>query len=157
MKAVVCTKYGSPDVLQIKEIEKPSPKDNEVLIKIYATTVTSGDCRIRSFKSPILYWLPMRLVLGLGKPRRPVLGMELAGEIEAIGKDVKRFKKGDQIFGSTGMRFGAYAEFTCLPENSVMEIKPANATFEEAAALTFGGTSGLHFLRKGNIRQEPLG
>jgi NADPH:quinone reductase-like Zn-dependent oxidoreductase len=152
MKAIICTKYGTSDVLQLKEVEKPCPKDNEVLVKVHAATVTSADCRIRSFNSPILYWIPMRVLIGLRKPRKSILGVELAGEIEAIGKDVKRFKKGDPIFALTGLRFGAYAEYTCLPEDGVMSIKPSNATYEEAAAIAFGGTTALHFFRKANIR-----
>jgi NADPH:quinone reductase-like Zn-dependent oxidoreductase len=152
MRAIVCTKYGSPDVLELKEVDKSTPKDNEVLIKVHATTVTSGDCRVRGFKSPILYWIPMRIILGLRKPRKPILGVELAGEIDAIGKNVKRFKKGDQVYGLTGMRFGAHAEYTCMPEDAVVALKPTNMTYEEAAAIPFGGTSALHFLRKGNIQ-----
>lgn len=98
MKAIICTKYGSPDVLKLKEVEKVIPKDNEILVKVYATTVTSGDCRVRSFNSPLTYWIPMRIFLGLRKPRKPILGVELSGEIEEVGKNVKKFKKGDQIF-----------------------------------------------------------
>ncbi|MEN1938383.1 NAD(P)-dependent alcohol dehydrogenase [Paenibacillus sp. 102] len=152
MKAIVCTKYGSPDVLQLKEVEKPIPKDNEVLVKIHATTVTSGDCRIRGFNSPLLYWIPMRIILGLRKPRKPILGVELAGEIESIGKNVTQFKKGDQIFALTGMSFGAYAEYTCIPEDGLLAMRPENMNYEEAAAVLFGGTSALHFLRKATIQ-----
>ncbi|MCI0766420.1 NAD(P)-dependent alcohol dehydrogenase [Bacillus sp. TL12] len=152
MKAIVCTKYGPPDVLQLKEVEKPIPKDNEVLVKIHATTVTSGDCRIRGFNSPILYWIPMRIILGLRKPRKPILGVELAGEIETIGENVTQFKKGDQIFALTGMSVGAYAEYTCIPEDGLLAMKPENMNYEEAAAVLFGGTSALHFLRKATIQ-----
>lgn len=152
MKAMVCTKYGPPDVLKLKDVEKPAPKDNEILVKIHATTVTSGDCRVRGFNSPILYWIPMRLFLGLKKPRKAILGVELSGEIEAAGKDVKRFKEGDRIFALTGMGFGAYAEYVCLREDKMVALKPANATYEDAAAIAFGGTTALYFLNKGKIR-----
>ncbi len=153
MKAIICTQYGPPNVLQLQNIEKPIPKKNEVLVKIHATSVSTGDCRIRGFNSPLLFWIPMRLILGLRKPRNPILGVELAGEIEEIGTDVTQFKKGDQIFALTELNLGGYAEYTCVHESGLITLKPTNVTYEEAAVIPFGGTSALHFLRKGRIKK----
>ena len=159
MKAVVCTKYGPPEVLQLKEVEKPFPKDNEVLIKIYAASATVSDSLVRSGKVNFLLWLPMRIFVGFKRPRRSILGLELAGEVEQIGKNVKRFKIGDEVFAFTGQRFGAYAEYTCLPEDgvnmpadSIIALKPSNLTFAEAAASPTRGTLALHFLKNGNVQ-----
>jgi len=152
MKAIICTKYGSPDVLELREVDRPSPGPNEIRVKVKATTVTSGDCRVRGFEPPMLLWLPMRLVLGIRRPRQAILGVELSGVIDAIGKRVTRFRPGDEVFALSGMKFGANAEYAILPENGVVALKPANAAFEEAAALPFGGTTALYFLRKGKLR-----
>ncbi|MFX0047981.1 MAG: NAD(P)-dependent alcohol dehydrogenase [Candidatus Hermodarchaeota archaeon] len=145
MKAVVVAKYGSPDGLLLREVEKPSPKDNEVLVKIYATTVTFGDAMLRKLK------LPLRLIFRLGK--NAILGHELAGVIESLGKDVKRFKVGDQVFACTGLRGGAHAEYICLSEDKQIALMPSNLTFEEAAAIPVGGNTALDILRKGNIQK----
>lgn len=154
MKAIVWTKYGPPDALQLKEVKKPTPEDNEVLIRIYATTVETGDCEIRRFNIHNWLFLPMRLYFGLIKPtRNNILGQQFAGEIEAVGKDVKRFKEGDQIFAPTEMSFGAYGEYICLPSANAMAIKPSNMSYEEAAAVPVGGLNALHFLRKANIQR----
>lgn len=155
MKAVVWTNYGPPEVLKLQEIDKPAPKDNEVLIKVHATTVTAGECEIRSLK--MLFWLrvPLQLWLGVRAPRKKILGQEVAGEVEAVGRDVELFRKGDQVFGTTGFGFGADAQYVCLPvkpQEGNLAIKPANVSFQEAAALPLGGLEALHFLRKGNIQ-----
>jgi len=157
MKAIVYTKYGSPDVLELKEVEKPAIKDNEVLIRIYATTCHVGDVRIRSFKVPFWQMLPFRIYLGLRKPKRSILGMELAGEIEAVGKDVKLFKKGDQVFAFAGFGFGTYAEYICMPERTeegavekkgLVAIKPVNMSYEEAAAVPGGDLQHCFIVEK---------
>ena len=157
MKAIVTTKYGPPDVLELQEVEKPTPKEDEVLIRIYATTVTAGDCEMRSLNLPLGYQLMLRMGFGFRRPRNKIPGTELAGEIEAVGEDVKQFNEGDQVFGAAGMGFGANAEYICLPEKpgemlGGVAIKPANMTYEEAATVPFGGRDSLHFLRKGNIQ-----
>jgi len=153
MKAIICTKYGPPEVLQIREVEKPVPKDDEVLIKIYATSVTASDCIIRGFKLPVKMWIPARLALGLIKPRKSILGLVLSGEVEKAGENVKQFKKGDKVFAHTLFQFGAYAEYICIPETSAITLMPFNTSFEEAAAIPYGGTLALYYLKKANIQK----
>jgi NADPH:quinone reductase-like Zn-dependent oxidoreductase len=159
MKAIVWTEYGPPDVLQLKEVEKPTPKEDEVLIRIYATTVTAGDCEMRRMETAIQYRILMRMNVGFRRPERiTILGMELAGEIESVGKDIRNFKVGDQVFAATGfVSTGACAEYICLPEESeagVLAIKPVNMTYVEAAPVPVGGLEALHFLRQGNLQSE---
>jgi len=157
MKAIICTKYGPPEVLQLREVEKPTPKDNEVLIKIYATAVTASDIFIRGSQIPIQFLIPMRLYIGLTKPRKSIIGLVLAGEIVSIGKDVKRFRIGDQVYGLTGFGLGAYAEYKCMKEtdstHGCLAIKPVNISYEEATAAAYGGLLAFQYVEKGNIQR----
>jgi NADPH:quinone reductase-like Zn-dependent oxidoreductase len=156
MRAMIYTRYGPPEVLHLAELEKPVPQDNEVLIRVRATTVSAADSRCRSFTVPLSFWIPARLVPGVLKlkPRRPILGGELAGEIEETGKDVTRFKKGDRIFAAAIMRPGGHAKYRCLPETGVIVPKPTNMTYEEAAAVPIGARAALHFLKKASIKRS---
>ena len=154
MKAIVYTKYGPPDVLQVKEVEKPAAKDNELLIKVHAAEATKADCELRSFHFQVKwFWLPLRIALGLTKPKKQILGGYFAGEVESVGKDVAKFIKGDQVFGATKLRLGAYGEYLCLPDSYTLVPKPHNMSFEEAAAVPLGGLNALHFLTKANIQK----
>jgi NADPH:quinone reductase-like Zn-dependent oxidoreductase len=151
MKAIVCRKYGSPEVLEFREVEKPVPKDGEILVKVGATSVTVADCRVRSFRVPPSFWLPARLALGLTRPRRPILGVELAGTVESVGRDVKRFQVGDKVFAATLSGFGAYAEYKCLREDGPVCLMPSNVGFTEAAALPVGARTAMHYLKKAGV------
>lgn len=162
MKAYICPNYGPPEVLQLKEVEKPVPKDDEVLIKIHATAVTASDIFIRSSQVPLRVLIPMRLMLGVTRPRKSIIGLVLAGEIEVIGKDIKRFKTGDQVYGLTGFDLGAYAEYKCMKEtdstHGCLAIKPTNISYEEATMVSYGGLLAFQFMESGNIQrgQEVL-
>ena len=161
MKAILHTQYGTPDLLQLKEIDKPAPRDNEVLIAVHATTVSTGDCNVRNFTFVTKSMRPIaKLMFGIGKPwKERVLGTELAGEVESVGKDVKRFKTGDQIVASTGMAGGGHAQYACLPEKGALAIKPDSLSWEEAVAIPFGANTALYFLRelgKIQVGQELL-
>jgi NADPH:quinone reductase-like Zn-dependent oxidoreductase len=148
MKAIVHTKYGPPDELQLKEVDKPVPKDNEVLIRIHATTVTTTDCNVRNFTFvPESFRFFARLMFGFKNPKINILGLDLAGEIESVGKDVKLFSKGDHVFGSVGTKLGAHAEYCCVPENGALAIKPDNMFWEEAAPISLAGNTALYFIR----------
>lgn len=156
MKAAVYNEYGPPNVLELKELEKPQPNDDEILIKIYAATVTSGDVRLRASDFPPLFWLPARLIFGLFKPKKKILGHELAGVIEGKGKNITKFNIGDSVFGTTTMlNTGSYAEYICLPQewkHGVISLKPVNLNFKEAAALPIGGMTAMYLLEKANIK-----
>lgn len=152
MKAVIWTKYGPPDVLRLREVKKPVPGNDEVLVKIFATSVFAGDCELRRFTAPVSFWLPMRLLFGLFRPRFKIMGQELSGVIEAVGKNVSQFRVGDEVFAPTAIRLGAYAEYLCLPATHPIALKPSNISFAEAATVPVGGLNALHFLRKADVR-----
>ncbi len=160
MKAIICTKYGPPEVLQLKEVEKPAPGNNEILVKVYATSVNYGDILARNFKEisprkfsmPFLFWFFAKMYFGFRKPKITILGSEFAGEVESVGKDVKSFKQGDQVFGYLGQSMGAYVEYLCMPEGGVVAIKPSNMTYEEAAVVPYGAIMALPLLKKANLR-----
>ncbi len=153
MKAITYSKYGPPDVLQIKEVEKPVPKDDEVLIRVRAVEATKSDCEMRSFKFAVKwFWLPLRIAFGVRKPRRQILGGYFSGEVEALGKDVTEFSTGDQVFGAAGLKLGAYGEYVALPASYTIVAKPGNMSFEDAAAVPLGGLNALHFMRLARIQ-----
>ncbi len=153
MKAIVYEEYGPPEVLQLREVAKPTPKDNEVLIRIRAVTVNTGDCEMRRPEIPNTIWFLVRLFFGFRKPRKQILGAYLAGEIEAVGKDVEQLQVKDQVFAASGARFSAYAEYICLPSSSTIAAKPSNMTYEEAAGVPLGGINSLHYLRKAKVQK----
>ena len=153
MKAVVYSEYGSPDVLRLGEVEKPVPADDEVLISVHAAEATKSDCEMRRSKFAVKwFWLPMRVAMGVTRPRKQILGGYFAGEVESAGKAVTKFRKGGRVFGSAGLRLGAYGEYLCLPASYTIVTKPRSMSFEEAAAVPLGGLNALHFMRKANIR-----
>ena len=152
MKAILWTSYGAPDLLKFGETRKPIPKEDEVLIKVHAANVMPGDCEIRRFDMHVLFWLPLRFYFGLFKPKRPILGMDLSGEVEAVGEKVTNFEKGDEVFANTGLSFGAYAQYKCLKSSSLVIKKPTNMSFEEAATVPTSALNALHYLRKASIR-----
>jgi NADPH:quinone reductase-like Zn-dependent oxidoreductase len=154
MKAIICTTYGSPEVLQLKEVAKPVPGDNEILVKVSATSVTAPDIRLRSATVPLSFWLPAHFIYGWSKPRKAILGTVVAGSVEAVGNAVKHWKKGDQIYAYDITRFRTYAEYTCLPENSAIAFKPSTLPYEEAVAIPYGGIIALHLVNALNLRRK---
>jgi NADPH:quinone reductase-like Zn-dependent oxidoreductase len=152
MRAAVYREYGSPDVIRIEDIKKPTPKDHQVLVRVRAATVGTWDAEARSFSFPLWFWLPLRIAMGIRRPRWPVLGQELAGEVEAVGKDVTSFKPGDDIFASVGIGFGAHAEYACLSSKRAIAHKPGNMSYAEAASIPTGGDNALHFLRLAEVQ-----
>ncbi|RPA68019.1 NAD(P)-dependent alcohol dehydrogenase [Cyclobacteriaceae bacterium YHN15] len=155
MKAIICTKYGTPEVLQLQEVSKPIPKDNQILVKIVATAINSGDVRVRSLDVKGFMKVIMRLVLGISKPRKPILGTVFAGVVETIGSKVSKFRSGDKVFGMTGFNFGTYAEYVAVNQNSNVVEMPQNASYEEAAAIIFGGHTAIYFLGEAKIAEKP--
>lgn len=154
MKAVVCPAYGAPEVLQIKEIDRPVPGDKDILVKVMATPVNTADTRTRALAVDGIMKVVMRLVLGWNKPRKPVLGTVFAGKVAQVGSKVSKFKEGDEVYGTTGFKFGAHAEYLTVPEKGVIAFKPGNASFEEAAAMPFGGQTAIYFLAKAKIAEK---
>ncbi|MDA7978923.1 MAG: NAD(P)-dependent alcohol dehydrogenase [Pirellulales bacterium] len=152
MKAVCFSRYGSPDVLELRTLEPPRPKDDDVLIRIHAATVTPGDCEVRSFKFPFWVWIPLRLYMGIFRPRRPIIGMEFSGVVEEVGKNVTQFKPGDEVFAGTGPRFGTYAEYRCQSQHSAIARKPPTVNHGDAATISVGGLNALHYLRSGSVQ-----
>lgn len=153
MRAIAYSNYGPPDVLQLREVEKPVPKDDEVLIRVRAAEATKADCEMRSFKFAVMwFWLPLRVAFGITKPRRQILGGYFSGEVESFGKDVTQFTTGDQVFGAAGLRLGAYGEYVALPASYTIVAKPSNMSYAEAAAVPLGGLNALHFMRCAKIR-----
>lgn len=153
MKAIVCEGYGSPEVLKLAEVAKPIPKESEVLIRVRAATVTAGDCELRAFRIAGWIWLPLRLAMGVRRPRQPILGLEIAGEVEAVGSAVDRFSAGDRVFGSTSLGMGAYAQYKCLPGSGAITGIPDGLSYAEAAGIPTGGLNGLHFMRKAEVKR----
>lgn len=153
MKSIVCEKYGPPEVLQFKEIEKPEPASNEVRVRVHVTTVTAGDTRVRSLNMPFGFRFIGRLALGFSAPRQPILGTEFAGTVESVGRGVTKFSLGEEVFAFSGAKMGSYAEYICVAEDGVMARRPTNLTGSEAAALSFGGTTALDFLRRANLQK----